>query len=274
MFTQAHQIDRQFGAGSLLRHFSKWLIVLTRGEVDSLILDDVLFDNVAVTTLQAMGMPVEMWETCEKKIVNGTFTYTGFCDYILSYLSRSMNFSYTYIEPEDKSWGVQHEDGSPTLPATDSQRTLLCFWWIFCILITSVYCGNFAAYLSVAKEDIPFTGLDDLLESGYDVGVSSGVVAEAIFKDSDLPLYRRIGQKIREHQRENMTPTEDFKYHYDRLIQGDYALIATTIRIRGYTANRCDIAATDNPFFQRYLSFVIPKYSPLAGLLDQRFKIS
>ncbi|XP_046573976.1 glutamate receptor ionotropic, kainate glr-3-like [Haliotis rubra] len=440
ILSQAQRLDRHYGWGSLLRHMSKWLIVLTDGgDAGDLMLDNILLDNVAITSIGNLGgnyteekitssvytlmwekdsrelqqvsqTPTEdaitrvfpntghglngrvlraaalNWVTCEKKFINDTFTYLGFCDHLLSHLSRTFNFSYTYVEPADQSWGVRHpngtwdgiirmlidgnadispvpyalsyersmdltfshpvdfrhsdiiykkpvhgvkwgvlllcfqwqiyalgfavmvwvaiafqtlkqasewlfpqrdmktdnlfvsktalilgvplKQGSPVLPPADSHRVLFSFWWIFCILVTSVYSGNLIAYLAVAKDSVPFTGMGDVLESGYNLGVDTGSFQESMIKNSSISLYKRLWQKILEHRPTNMTVSEHKTFNNNQLESGGYALITSAHNIEKYMAKRCDMVATKEKGFQSYMSFPLPKHSALAWLFD------
>ncbi|XP_046543952.1 glutamate receptor ionotropic, kainate 2-like [Haliotis rubra] len=164
--------------------------------------------------------------------------------------------------------GVPLKQGSPVLPPADSHRVLFSFWWIFCVVITSVYSGNLIAYLAVAKDDVPFTGMGDVLESGYKLGVDAGSLEESMLKNSNNSLYKRLWRKILEHSPKNMTASEDETFNNNQLESGGYALITNVHIIEKYMAKRCDMVATKEKSFQSYASLPLPKQSALAGLFD------
>ncbi|XP_048258633.1 glutamate receptor 1-like [Haliotis rufescens] len=65
--------------------------------------------------------------------------------------------------------------GVAATPDSSSSKVLLGFWWSFCIVITSVYTGNLFAFLTVTKEYVPFSTLEEVSQQDeYDVGVSRG----------------------------------------------------------------------------------------------------
>ncbi|XP_067685219.1 glutamate receptor 2-like [Haliotis asinina] len=165
-------------------------------------------------------------------------------------------------------FGVPLKQGSSVLPSTDSHRVLFSFWWLFCILITSVYSGNLIAYLAVAKDNVPFTGMGDVLESGYNLGVDTGSLEESMLKNSNISLYKRLWQKILEHRPKSMMASEDETYNNNQLESGGYALITSVHNIKKYMAKRCDIVATKEKSFQSYSSLPFPKQSALATLFD------
>ena len=36
-------------------------------------------------------------------------------------------------------------------------------WWLFCIVVVAIYCGNLIAFLTVTKDKPPFNSLEELL---------------------------------------------------------------------------------------------------------------
>ena len=36
-------------------------------------------------------------------------------------------------------------------------------WWLFCIIVVAIYCGNLIAFLTVSKDKPPFNSLEELL---------------------------------------------------------------------------------------------------------------
>ena len=37
-------------------------------------------------------------------------------------------------------------------------------WWLFCIIVVAIYCGNLIAFLTVTKDKPPFNSLDELMK--------------------------------------------------------------------------------------------------------------
>ncbi|XP_071094539.1 uncharacterized protein [Haliotis cracherodii] len=430
LLQKAQQLDSDIGAGLLLRHFSRWLVVLTTGTVDALIIDDIVLDNVAVTTINNISgsicrnislLQTMMWKNASRKLqpvsqvptkdlssrifpntktgLNGrllkaaalqwfscklnnkTKTISGPCSRLISHLSGVFNFSYTYVEPEDQSWGkydngtwdgimglllnktvdisavpyavslrrsnyvtflypirytykdilykkpdsrvdwavllscfkwqvnvcvlvtivavttsflvckrcsahqhgrskqVDHQmletimstigvtckQGPSTPPNTESNRILLAFWWLCCIPITAVYSGNLVAFLTVTKDNVPFTGLNDLLDSGYGIGIETGSYVAEIFSGSNDSVNKQIWEKNREHQPDNLTNEEDIVYHRIRLAEGRYAFITDSDIINSYMADKCDMAHT----MEQRLMFLVER-----GIIDKWYEQS
>ncbi|VDI82413.1 Hypothetical predicted protein [Mytilus galloprovincialis] len=66
---------------------------------------------------------------------------------------------------------------------SSSGRTLLSFWWIFCIIMMATYSGNLIAFLTVTKDKLPFTDLSGLVaQDKYQWGIQGGAIFEQILK--------------------------------------------------------------------------------------------
>ncbi|XP_048249944.1 glutamate receptor 1-like [Haliotis rufescens] len=181
---------------------------------------------------------------------------------------RSKQVDHQMLETIMSTIGVTCKQGSSTLPNTESNRILLAFWWLCCIPITAVYSGNLVAFLTVTKDNVPFTGLNDLLDSGYDIGIETGSYVAEIFSGSNASVNKQIWKKNREHQPGNLTNEEDIVYHRIRLAEGRYALITDSDIINSYMAEKCDMAHTMEQRFPATSSLIVPKHSPLALLMD------
>lgn len=64
-----------------------------------------------------------------------------------------------------------------------SGRTILTSWWIFCIILAAAYSGNFVAFLTVYKEKLPFSNIEDLIQQDtYKWGTLGSSIYETILK--------------------------------------------------------------------------------------------
>lgn len=73
--------------------------------------------------------------------------------------------------------------GGVHLPDSITGRTLVSFWWIFCIIVVGTYSGNLIAFLTVSKEKLPFNSLVELtkLKSSMKWGTLGATVWEVVF---------------------------------------------------------------------------------------------
>ena len=73
--------------------------------------------------------------------------------------------------------------GLTRIPAKFSQRILLWFWSVFCLILAIVYSGNLTAYLSVYQPNIEVDSLQDLVNNDdYNIGILSGTASQELFQ--------------------------------------------------------------------------------------------
>ena len=70
-------------------------------------------------------------------------------------------------------------------PDTHTGRTVLSYWWIFCFVSMAIYSGNLVAFLTVAKDKLPFKTMAGMVEQDrYKWGLYGGGAIEIFFSVS------------------------------------------------------------------------------------------
>jgi hypothetical protein len=65
--------------------------------------------------------------------------------------------------------------GGLRLPVSQTGRTIVCCWWLFCIILSATYSGNLIAFLTVTKEKPPFDSLSEMVaQDEYEWGTLGG----------------------------------------------------------------------------------------------------
>ena len=73
--------------------------------------------------------------------------------------------------------------GGLRLPASQTGRTIICCWWLFCIILSATYSGNLIAFLTVTKEKTPFDSLTEMVaQSDYEWGTLGGTFWMTFFE--------------------------------------------------------------------------------------------
>ena len=68
------------------------------------------------------------------------------------------------------------------LPSVSSVRTIVSFWWLFCIVVLATYSGNLIAFLAIDKHSTPFETLLELSKQNeYKFGTLGATGWEAVF---------------------------------------------------------------------------------------------
>ena len=78
-------------------------------------------------------------------------------------------------------------------PSTFSGRSMLGFWWLFTILITSTYTANLAAYLTVSIPQQPINSLEELVaQTEIKPLVKSGTNIHTLFMVKHILLLKMM----------------------------------------------------------------------------------
>ncbi len=73
--------------------------------------------------------------------------------------------------------------GSDHVPQKTSVRMFIAFFWLFSVAIMATYTGNLVAFLTVAKNNLPFDSIEELAEQEvYHASLLKGVALEELFK--------------------------------------------------------------------------------------------
>lgn len=60
-------------------------------------------------------------------------------------------------------------------PKSVSGRTLIGFWWLYCIVVTATFTGQLMATLTVTSVKPPFNSIAEMVaQDGYKWGTASG----------------------------------------------------------------------------------------------------
>ena len=77
---------------------------------------------------------------------------------------------------------------------TASVRTVIGFWWVYCVIIGATYSGNLIAFLAVDKYSPPFETLEDIVaQNEYSFGTLGESVWEIIFQ---VRSYQKISRHV------------------------------------------------------------------------------
>ncbi|XP_067670713.1 glutamate receptor ionotropic, kainate 1-like [Haliotis asinina] len=158
--------------------------------------------------------------------------------------------------------------GTAVTPHASSSRVLLGFWWCFCIIITSVYTGNLIAILTITKEYVPFTTLEEVSQQDeYGVGAIRGSYVELMLKTFNSSTFQKLWQMSRRSEMpENLSADEEWQHVLSTLLAGHYVLLLSETAAARLMEERCDVSELNQRFLPTHFSFAFPKSSPLSQL--------
>ncbi|XP_046569605.1 glutamate receptor-like [Haliotis rubra] len=158
--------------------------------------------------------------------------------------------------------------GIAVTPYSSSSKVLLGFWWCFCVIITSVYTGNLIAFLTITKEYVPFSTLEEVSQQDeYVVGVGRGSYVELMLKTSNSSTLQKLWQMSRHSKMpENLSADEEWQHLLSNLFAGHYVLLLSGPSTARLMAERCDISQLHQHFLPAHSSIAFPRLSPLSQL--------
>ncbi|XP_063428109.1 glutamate receptor ionotropic, kainate 2-like isoform X1 [Mytilus trossulus] len=210
------------------------------------------------------------------------FVSLPICSFFLFFFEK-YNPYYRKVEDRSKVRGLHHfsdsfwymygallTQGGEHMADSSSGRTLLSFWWIFCIIMMATYSGNLIAFLTVTKDKLPFTDLSGLVaQDKYEWGTQGGSVFEHIFKTSTLPEYQTLWNGIVGYnQTDNRVLSVLGNVQIEKVIEGDYAYIGDKTYFDMIMVNNCDLAMTLAEILQLQYAIALPNNSPFTKMFS------
>ncbi|XP_069103796.1 glutamate receptor ionotropic, kainate 4-like [Argopecten irradians] len=167
-------------------------------------------------------------------------------------------------------YGALLTQGGEHMSDAVSGRTLLSFWWLFCIVMMATYSGNLIAFLTVTKEKLPFDTLSGMVNQDvYKWGTIGGTAFIDIFKTSQQRTFQQVWDGL---SRFNRTEKDIFSFdpevHISKVLSGDYVYLGdkTYNEITVRSRKECDLVLTKEEFIPLQYAVGLPNNSPYTRL--------
>ncbi|XP_070180262.1 glutamate receptor ionotropic, delta-2-like [Littorina saxatilis] len=146
-------------------------------------------------------LPLAMWLS-----VGGALIVTGTALYVITSAAAARRRHFGK-EDGDKTWwsfgdsvfivyGSLVEQGASRHPESSAGRLVLGCWWLFTILIVSIYTASLAAQLTVTVHERTVDTLQDLVSSSLTPLTLSGTTWQSSFQNDSSEMYRAIGARM------------------------------------------------------------------------------
>lgn len=144
------------------------------------------------------------------------------------------------------------EKSSKSAPA----RLVIGFWWVFTIIVMSLYTANLAAFLTVSMAKAPIKNLEELAaQTVYKPLIEDGTNLHALFKKAEEGIYKKIWDMMRDMPK-IISPDEG----YEMIVKGNYAYMTDESEARFKAMKDCrNLEMVEETFHKAELSFVIRK---------------
>ncbi|XP_067680155.1 glutamate receptor ionotropic, kainate glr-3-like [Haliotis asinina] len=166
------------------------------------------------------------------------------------------------------------QDLSMTHPKLTSKscgsKVLIASWWLFLIVMVSIYSANLTAGLSVTKQKPPFSNLMELVErKDYTLGMPIEGVNYDLFKTSPRKDVRKAWARMKKENETNpFIMSTDYNAHYRRVQTDKHAVFMYSHQIKTYTDEDCRLAALGDKISWQQSAFGVPLQSPLKDDLE------
>ncbi|XP_069104062.1 glutamate receptor ionotropic, delta-1-like isoform X1 [Argopecten irradians] len=191
-----------------------------------------------------------------------------YCDEV-NYLEdkslKSFQDSFWYL------YGALLTQGGDRLPHSQTGRTLLSCWWLFCLVMMASYSGNLIAYLTVSKDKLPFNTVNEMIhKDDYKWGLIGGSYWVTIFKHSVLPEFKSVWQGIeRFNESDPSVLSTNPDVHIQKVLEGNYAYLGDKTQIEIKMANECTLRTGKEEVLPFQYAFGLPNLSPFTEMISR-----
>ncbi|XP_053208599.1 glutamate receptor ionotropic, kainate 2-like [Panonychus citri] len=165
------------------------------------------------------------------------------------------------------SLGSIMQQGSDLGPKSISTRLVASAWSFFTLIMVSSYTANLAAFLTVAKMDVPIENAEDLaMQSKVGYGCLKSGSTRKFFQNSDYTTYQRMYSSM--ESAEPPVYTETNSDGVRRVLKGNYAFLMESLSIT-YNVNRyCNLTQVGDLLDQKGYGIAMRPGSPFRTIFS------
>ncbi|XP_021375561.1 probable glutamate receptor [Mizuhopecten yessoensis] len=169
-------------------------------------------------------------------------------------------------------FGALLTQGGDRLPESQTGRTLISFWWLFSIIMVATYSGNLIAFLTVAKDKLPFNSLAELVaQSEYGWGTLGGTYFITMFKDSTLPVYLKVWDGVvKANASDPRALSPDPAIHIQKILQEDYVYFGDKVVMDMRRVNDCRLTTVGEEIPNMSYGVGLPNHSPYTNIFSNK----
>ncbi|XP_063675555.1 glutamate receptor ionotropic, kainate 2-like [Bolinopsis microptera] len=154
--------------------------------------------------------------------------------------------------------------GTDTLPTAPSGRFLLFMWWLFIMILTSMYTANLTAHLTLDRSTATITKLDDLLNQGdYKWGLINDRNLQTMMSDHEDETYNKIVS--------SGVGLESLDEGITRVKKGDFVFIDDSSVLTFNFRGDCQAALTKTGKFNNQWALGTQVNSPYSAVINSMF---
>ncbi|XP_076465417.1 glutamate receptor ionotropic, delta-1-like [Babylonia areolata] len=152
---------------------------------------------------------------------------------------------------------------------------LVMSWWLFALVLTSVYSSQLTSTLTVVPRSLPFTSMEQLIQQDtYVWGVMGGTAMETMLQNSNIQVFQDYYQGVLNFAKTDpMVLSPDLEVHNNRVLQGHYAhFVFFDSELNKLLALDCRVAQIPEPYVTIPFVFYLQKGCPYTSLLSRHIE--
>ncbi|XP_021356287.1 glutamate receptor ionotropic, kainate 3-like [Mizuhopecten yessoensis] len=183
---------------------------------------------------------------------------------------EGMGGLHTYQDAFWYMYGALLTQGGEYLPQSQTGRTLLSSWWLFCIIMMATYSGNLIAFLTVTKDKPPFTTVAGMIQmDNYRWGTIGGSSWIDAFNETKVSDFKKVwAGMLRFNASDPSVLSPKSSVHFDKVLAGDYAYIGDKTQMEIKMAEECSLLMADEFFLPLQYAFGFPNVSPYTKIFS------
>ncbi|KAL8617123.1 hypothetical protein ACOMHN_014293 [Nucella lapillus] len=164
-------------------------------------------------------------------------------------------------------WGTLLRGSLNGSPHAISSRIVSSAWWFFCLIVTSIYTANLAAFLTITIGDAGINSAADLARQDlYDYGTVEGSQTETFFNHTRMTDYAKMWAHMSTLSPGSMV--RRVEEGFERVHKGGYAFIWDTPTIRHEISYDCSLMEIGASFDNKGYAFATQRHAPFAEKLS------
>ncbi|XP_059141818.1 glutamate receptor ionotropic, kainate 2-like [Physella acuta] len=175
--------------------------------------------------------------------------------------THNLRESFWYI------WGTLLRGSLSGSPHAISSRIISSAWWFFCLILSSIYTANLAAFLTITIGDVGINSAADLAsQTEYVYGTVEGSQTAKFFQYTSMRHYAAMWAHMSTLTPNSMSRTTQIGI--ERVKKGKYAFIWDSPYIRNVISNECDLMEIGSPFDLKGYGLAYRKNAPFGEKLS------
>ncbi|XP_037035874.1 glutamate receptor ionotropic, kainate 3-like [Bradysia coprophila] len=258
----------------LFKVFPLFAVLILHAKCDTL-------QNTTITVATLLERPYTMLR--EDASLTGNARYEGYIIDLLDLLAKNLGFSYDVHIVEDHRYGAMHNGewdglvgevrsgrakiGAAALTITSHRETAVDFTVPFMNFGISILYKR-----STDGKALPFTNVEELAAAEtVKVGCVMGGATYQFFKNSDVPAYKRIYERMVSADPPTFTSTID--EGIERVKSGGYAFFMESRTLEYVTERNCDLTQVGGLLDSKGFGLVVQEGSPLREQLTRNILV-